>query len=89
MGWDATPALRIPLRLRVNTTCVCQLYETPHRPPPPPCPPAAATPTRAGRTWAEMQAHLRQQTPRSRSVSREGTAGGTPGTKVVRLKPLE
>lgn len=51
-----------------------------------------AAPPGASRTWAEMQAVLRQQTPRSSSSSRsrEGTGSSSaPGTRVVRIKPLE
>jgi hypothetical protein len=43
-----------------------------------------------GRSWTEMQAQLRQATPRSSTASREGSrASGTPSTRVVRLKPLQ
>lgn len=49
---------------------------------------AAAAASPAGRTWAEMQA-TQLRTPRSGRSSREGTIGGTPSTRVVRIKPLE
>ncbi|KAL4857802.1 Calcium/calmodulin-dependent protein kinase type IV [Chlorella vulgaris] len=55
-----------------------------------PLAPAAGTAAVPNRSWTEMQAHLRQQqTPRSTAASREGTASGTPSTRVRHIKPLE